>query len=208
MSKRLAISICGPSGSGKTTAVGILSEFLAPYVESPENNPHFNRDQICSSKHNVFLSQDWFLANILSFIESNRNISVVIDQSPEGIVYAYSKYFLNCGQLSVDEFIHLQDKMEFINLTLKKHYIYKIINLNAEPEILHKRVCYRDSAGSTPPLSWFIDSHSRFNDIEQGTMDDLSIDTSSTTVAMLSEKITKHVTNWMAQVQEEATPEE
>lgn len=193
MEKQKIIFISGPSCSGKSTIVKKFSEEMVSYIENIENNPHIS-DLQSQKKFNAFKSQMWFINTMHQFIASTpAEESIIVDQSPEAIVYTYSKFFLDKNLINKKEFSLIEaEYFKVKNLLRSRNYRSISILLDASAEDLYCRAKLRDK-NNAMSQDWFSDINSYFINHYMNTNQTIKLKTSNQSLSSLFEEVRKIV---------------
>lgn len=193
MRKKKIIFISGPSCSGKSTIVKKFSEEMFSYIENIENNPHISNLK-SEKEFNAYKSQMWFLNTMHQFIASTPiGENIIVDQSPEAIVYTYSKFFLDKKLISKKEFLTLEaEYFKVKNLLKSRNYLSISILLEARAEDLYCRAKLRDK-NNAMSQGWFSDINSYFINYYMNDNNTIKLKTSNQSSTSLFEEVKKIV---------------
>lgn len=195
VNRQKIIFISGPSGSGKSTIVRKFSSQLISYIEHVERNPYISKLNT-TKEFNAYGSQMWFIETMNNFIKSApHNKDLIIDQSPEAIIYTYSKYFLEKGEITLHEFSMLEEKLVEIQDTISNRNYHSVkIFLREQPQTLYERVKERDK-NNVMPIEWFIDISKYFENYYRNDKSVITIKSNDQNNCYIFEKIKKLIEN-------------
>jgi len=158
------LSICGPSGVGKTTVVVALANHYPTFIEATKGNPHLKNLLAGKTGFNAAANQEWFLRRIGRHISrANSRTPLILDQDPAAIVLAYSRMFLEDGNMTEVQYNSLLERLLKIEEKLHDWRCPRtVLFLDAPADVLRQRILQRWGKLRTPPLKWFERARNHF----------------------------------------------
>jgi guanylate kinase len=168
------VFLSGPSCVGKSSQLIELAKNYKCYIEDTSRNKELELFFCGNESFNAYKSQLWFFENIDAFIKESNDDLIFIDQDTKAIMYVYSKYFLQNGMLSGNDYTELENYYFRLNSGIKRKYS-EIFNyyLYAHTATLKKRASQRDSTA----FSWLLDIADRFNALYKNDLSIIPINT-------------------------------